>query len=97
MVPPETATVLDTGRGRLWRQDDGVLREIIDAKHLDGTHLPQAMDAYESLCEGRPRRQIIDPGAVRFVSLGFVRDSMSPRGPRPWVNSTGIRSARFRI
>ena len=82
MVPPETATVLDTGRGRLWQQEDGVLREVIHAKHLDGTHLPKAMDAYESLCEGRPRRQIVDAGAVRFVSLGFVRGSMTPRARR---------------
>jgi hypothetical protein len=79
VVPLETATVLDTGRGRLWQQEDGVLREVVDASHLDGTHLAQAMDAYESLCEGRPRRQLIDPGAVRFVSYGFVRGSMSPR------------------
>jgi hypothetical protein len=80
MSPEEGVTVLDTGRGRLWLQEDGILREIVDVSHLDGTHLAKAMDAYESLCQGRPRRQLIDGSAVRFVSLGFVRGSMTPRG-----------------
>ncbi len=89
MSPPDDATVLDTGRGRLWQADDGVLREIIDLQHLDGKHLPQAIEAYESLCRGRPRRQLVDARAVRFVSLGFVRGSMTKRA-RSIIGPMGI-------